>query len=77
MTAKLTLSISENAVCKGKKYANDTGRSLSGIVEEYLNRLDSSSEKGISPAVSALSGIGKGKFDEESYRNHLERKNAR
>lgn len=77
MGTKLTLSISEKAVRKGKKYANDTGRSLSGIVEEYLNRLDSNHENRISPTVSELLGIGEGIFDEESYRDHLERKHTR
>lgn len=77
MGTKLTLSISEKAVRKGKKYANDTGRSLSGIVEEYLNRLELTPGNRISPTVSKLLGIGEGDFNEESYRDHLERRHAR
>lgn len=74
---KLTLSIDGDAIRKGKEYARSTGRSLSGIVEEYLNRLDAAPTEGLSDSVTALLGIGRGPADENDYREHLERKHAR
>ena len=74
---KLTLSMDEAAIRKGKEYARDTGRSLSGILEDYLNRLADDRRGGLSNSVSALIGIGRGDADEDSYRAHLEGKHAR
>lgn len=36
MNSKLTLSIDQSVIEKAKRYASEQGRSLSGIVEEYL-----------------------------------------
>jgi Family of unknown function (DUF6364) len=41
MTTKLTLSIDKRVVEKAKQYAKRTGRSLSEIIEEYLETLAS------------------------------------
>ena len=39
MATKLTLSIEEQVIESAKEYAKKQGRSLSSIVEEYLNQL--------------------------------------
>lgn len=39
MNTKLTLSVDQVVVDKAKKYAKSSGKSLSGIVEEYLKSL--------------------------------------
>ncbi|MGE0088155.1 MAG: DUF6364 family protein [Bacteroidales bacterium] len=36
MNTKLTLTIEQSIIEKAKKYANDKGRSLSSIIENYL-----------------------------------------
>lgn len=74
--AKLTLSMDEQTIRKGKQYAHETGRSLSGILEDYLNRLEAAPHEGLSNSVSSLLGIGQGDADETTYRDHLERKHA-
>jgi len=39
MNAKLTLTIEHTIIEKAKKYANNKGRSLSGIIENYLKAI--------------------------------------
>ncbi|TVP52102.1 MAG: hypothetical protein EA341_03755 [Mongoliibacter sp.] len=39
MSKKLTLNVDENVIEKAKIYAQKTGRSLSGLVENYLKNL--------------------------------------
>ncbi|MFT4024487.1 MAG: DUF6364 family protein [Flavihumibacter sp.] len=39
MTTKLTLTIEETVIKTAKKYAEKKGRSLSGLVENYLKTL--------------------------------------
>jgi hypothetical protein len=39
MATKLTLNVDENIIEKAKVYASETGRSLSGLVENYLKNL--------------------------------------
>jgi len=36
MTTKLTLTVEEGVIKKAKSYAKQTGRSLSDLVEKYL-----------------------------------------
>lgn len=58
MTTKLTLSIDDQVVESAKKYARSKGKSLSGIVENYLKSI-SNSKSGvteISPRVRKLMG---------------------
>lgn len=77
MTTKLTLSMDEKAIQRGKQYAHSTGRSLSRIVEDYLTQLgDMQSSDNLSAGVAALIGIGQGSADENDYRSHLEKKHA-
>jgi hypothetical protein len=56
---KLTLSLEESIIERGKKYAARNGASLSGMVEEYLRTVTESAvvdKKGLSPTVSELLG---------------------
>lgn len=39
MTTKLTLSVEKKVIERAKSYARDTGRSLSELVESYLESL--------------------------------------
>jgi hypothetical protein len=61
MNTKLTLTVEEGVIEKAKSYAKHTGRSLSEIVESYLETLtdDKSDLKGISPKLQSLIGIVK------------------
>lgn len=70
--SKLTLSVDETAIENGKQYAQQQGRTLSSIVESYLNSLTPSMGPGsLPPTVSSLMGIGSGPVDESDYRRHL------
>jgi hypothetical protein len=41
MNKKLTLSIEENTIERAKKYARENGRSLSDLIENYLDSITS------------------------------------
>lgn len=70
--AKLTLSVDATAIENGKQYAQQQGRTLSSIVESYLNSLTpSTGSNALPPAVSSLMGIGSGPADESDYHRHL------
>lgn len=59
MNTKLTLTIEQAVVVKAKKYANNKGRSLSDIIENYLKAItkDDNSEKiELTPIVKSLKG---------------------
>lgn len=52
MTVKLTLTVEKTTIEKAKHYAKNTGRSLSELVEKYLETItDVSEEKAISPKL--------------------------
>lgn len=59
MTTKLTLTIDDGVIETAKKYAKMKGKSLSGLVENYLMTLGSQQEVGgeISPAILKLKGV--------------------
>jgi hypothetical protein len=59
MTAKLTLTVEEGVIKKAKSYAKQTGRSLSELIETYLETLteDYHGETlQISPKLKKLAG---------------------
>ena len=59
MDTKLTLTLDKQIITKAKKYAKNSGRSLSDLIESYLKNVVSSNDKGdfeISPRVKALMG---------------------
>jgi len=80
MTTKLTLSVEEKVIERAKVYAKKTGRSLSDIVEGYLDSLTSDSDKkneDISPKLRKLIGAIKlpKNFNEQKIkREYLEKK---
>jgi hypothetical protein len=62
MTAKLTLSVEKRVVRRAKHYAERNGKSLSKIVEQYLESLaetDSKNKTGVPPKLKRLYGTVK------------------
>jgi len=70
MTSKLTLTVEKNIIEKAKKYAKNTGRSLSELIENYLESIveEPQSEYKLSPKLKKI--VGKVKlpkdFDEKA-----------
>ncbi|BAU55993.1 DUF6364 family protein [Mucilaginibacter gotjawali] len=58
MTTKLTLTLEGDVILSAKKYARKNGKSLSGIVENYLKTIASATDTDVtlSPKVSRLMG---------------------
>ena len=59
MNTKLTLTIEQSIIEKAKKYANDKGRSLSSIIENYLKVItkeETVSDIELTPIVKSLKG---------------------
>ena len=55
MTTKLTLTIEKSVIEKAKRYAKGTQRSLSEMVQKYLESLDEpEDEKKLSPKMQKL-----------------------
>ena len=79
MTTKLTLTVESQIIERAKKYAKGTGKSLSELVESYLDEI-SSGETGegcVSPKLKKLIGAVSlpDDFDEEKEkRAYLEKK---
>jgi hypothetical protein len=59
MTTKLTLTIDDKVIDLAKKYARQKGKSLSGIVENYLKSITTRDETTatLSPKVIKLMGV--------------------
>ena len=59
MTTKLTLTIEEKVVSSAKKYARKRGKSLSGLVENYLKSVSRKEQDQtiLTPKVSRLKGV--------------------
>ena len=81
MNTKLTLNVDKSVIARAKKYAADTGRSLSEIIENYLSNLTESEPKQkISPKLKKIVGAVKlpKNFDEKkALKNYLEQKHLR
>jgi hypothetical protein len=78
MTTKLTLTVEKAIIERAKSYARNTGRSLSDLIESYLETItqDHSDEK-LSPKLKKIVGAVKlpRNFDEEKeLRSYLEKK---
>ncbi len=59
MNTKLTLTIEQSIIEKAKKYANNKGRSLSSIIENYLKIITNEevvSDIKLTPIVKSLKG---------------------
>ncbi|WP_194975252.1 DUF6364 family protein [Aquiflexum lacus] len=76
MVKKLTLTVDESTIEKAKIYAQNTGRSLSGIVENYLKTLVfEDNEIEIEENIARLSIQLPENFDEDKeLREYLEKK---
>jgi hypothetical protein len=59
MTTKLTLTIDDKVIGSAKRYARQRGKSLSGIIENYLKSIAEPEEATIdlSPKVTRLMGV--------------------
>jgi len=75
MTTKLTLTVEKTVIERAKIYAKKTGKTLSEIIESYLNSIVIESEKNeLSPKLKKIVGAVKlpENFDEElEYRSEL------
>jgi hypothetical protein len=59
MNTKLTLTIEQTIIERAKKYANNKGRSLSDIIENYLKAIttdDNAENIELTPIVKSLKG---------------------
>ncbi|MFA5419431.1 MAG: DUF6364 family protein [Bacteroidales bacterium] len=58
MNTKLTLTIDQSTIEKAKEYAKGKGRSLSGIIENYLKAIttDQKTTEDFSPLVNSMLG---------------------
>jgi hypothetical protein len=78
MTTKLTLTIEKSIIERAKSYAKNTGRSLSEIVENYLETITlESGEEQLSPKLKKIVGAVKlpKNFDKDrELRSYLEKK---
>lgn len=78
MTTKLTLTVEKSVIERAKSYAKQTGRSLSELIENYLETLtqEGGNEK-ISPKLKKLVGavkLPKNFDDKKELRSYLEKK---
>ncbi len=78
MTTKLTLTVEKAVIDRAKVYARNTGRSLSELVERYLETItQEEGDRALSPKLMSLVGAVKlpDDFDETTaLREALERK---
>ncbi len=79
MNTKLTLTIEKNVIEKAKRYAKQTGRSLSDIIEKYLEEISAEEvdSAGLSNQLKEIVGSVKlpKNFDEKkAKREYLEKK---
>jgi hypothetical protein len=73
MTTKLTLTVEKETIERAKAYAKATGRSLSEIIENYLERITQEhAERETSPKLKSLIGAVKlpKNFDEKQELEH-------
>ena len=74
MTSKLTLSVDKSIISRAKRYAQQSGVSLSEMVGTYLAMVSEPSVPGSAPPVlRSVRGILK-KAPPEKYKEHLVRK---
>jgi predicted CopG family antitoxin len=70
MTTKLTLTVDEDVIKKAKLFAKHTGRSLSELIENYLESLteENKDNEQLSPKLKKIAGSVKlpNDFDEKA-----------
>ncbi len=79
MQTKLTLRLDDALVRRAKKYAAQTGTSVSQLVADYFafmgRQVEKPQEDELSPTVRSLYGVLKDSgVDESDYYRHLEEK---
>jgi hypothetical protein len=79
MTTKLTLTVEKSVIEKAKSYAKQTGRSLSELIESYLETLiqDNRGKEELSPRLKKIVGsvkLPKGFDEKKELQNYLEKK---
>jgi len=78
MTTKLTLTVDKDVIERAKSYAKVSGRSLSRLIEQYLDTLtQDNSTQAISPRLKKLIGavkLPKGFDEKKEIQNYLEKK---
>jgi hypothetical protein len=77
MSTKLTLRMEDGIVRKAKNEARRRGKSVSRMVAEYFDLLESRTEASdiVPPITESLIGIMKGRsLSPEDYRRHLREK---
>ena len=78
MTTKLTLTVEKSIIERAKSYAKNTGRSLSELIENYLETItQESGEERLSPKLNKIVGSVKlpKNFDQEKeLRTYFESK---
>ena len=81
MTTKLTLTVEKTVIDRAKAYAKKTGRSLSELIESYLENItEENHTSDLSPKLKKLVGSVKlpADFDEEKeLRSAIEKKHLR
>lgn len=78
MTTKLTLTVEKSIIERAKSYAKRTGRSLSELIENYLQTItEENNGEPLSPKLKKITGAVKlpKNFDEKKeLRSYLEKK---
>lgn len=78
MVTKLTLTVQKDIIERAKSYAKSTGRSLSELIENYLDTItQENNQDGVSPKLKKIVGSVKlpKDFDEKKeLREYLEKK---
>jgi len=78
MTTKLTLTVEKSIIERAKIYARNTGRSLSELVENYLETItEENSNQKISPKLKKIVGavqLPKDFDEEKELRSYVEKK---
>jgi formiminotetrahydrofolate cyclodeaminase len=78
MTTKLTLTVEKSTIEKAKSYAKQTGRSLSEIIENYLEKITHDNfEDKLSAKLNKIVGavkLPKNFDDENELRSYFEEK---
>lgn len=75
MLADLTLKLDRDLIERAEAFSRKTGRSVSDLIAEYLQRLPEPSREpaAATPIVSSLRGVlRESGLTEEDYRRHLE-----
>lgn len=81
MNAKLTLTVEKTVIERAKVYARNTGRSLSDLIEKYLETIiQENSDNEISSKLNKIAGkikLPKNFNEDEELRTYFEKKHLK